>query len=350
MSSNAGFWSKLSSKFALPTPTGAAVGELHLLVGLFDVLTGNATANLPEQALCWIVAEQKAKAGWLYVFGQDGAGSLHILAQAGEQAKQETAQRASSRLATKLFVDENIAPGDTMLAIPLLHQGNTLGAAVFLWDTQPPHLPDILGNYLGFIIAYTWLDEEARQESERRRQLEIRLESACADECQQAAELALLNSVTNAIIAGASPALILEKLCHELVNTFGVKQSAAALLDDSGQTLHVVAEYVPPNGVPSIGMDIPVSNNPSSLYVIRMKAPLAVSDVQHDIRMTPIYNLMKQRGVASMLILPLLVGEHVIGTIGVDSAEQREYSDAEIQLAVKAASLAAWAVNGQNKE
>jgi GAF domain-containing protein len=80
------------------------------------------------------------------------------------------------------------------------------------------------------------------------------------------------------------------------------------------------------------------------LYVIRMKEPLAVNDVQHDIRMTPIYELMKQRGVASMLILPLLVGERVIGTVGVDSATPREYSDAEIALALKAAALAAWAV------
>jgi GAF domain-containing protein len=52
---------------------------------------------------------------------------------------------------------------------------------------------------------------------------------------------------------------------------------------------------------------------------------------------------MKRRDLASMLILPLLVGDCVIGTIGVASAAPREYRTTEIALALKAATFAAWA-------
>ncbi|MFZ6027967.1 MAG: GAF domain-containing protein [Chloroflexota bacterium] len=347
MPAKSNLWSKLFSRFA-PSPT-KPIGE-YPLAGLFDLLTASPVEELPEQALAWTVSSLKARAGWLYIFKPGDANSQHILAQAGERANDETERRASSALARKFFDGKSAAPDNARLVVALGYQGNTLGAIVFLWDTKPPQLPEKLGSYFGFALAYTGLHEEARQEAEQRRQLEARLAHACADECKQETELALLNGITDAIVSGAGPMAVLEILCRELVSTFGATQSGAALLDENGQSLRVVAEYIPAHGTPSLGVTIPVNNNPSSLYVIRMKAPLAVSDVQHDIRMTPIYELMKQRGVASILILPLLVGNQVIGTVGIDSAEPREYSEAEIQLALKAATLAAWAVNAQTKE
>jgi hypothetical protein len=270
---------------------------------------------------------------------------LKLVEQAGPDAQDEATRQDAQALALKsLAAKRALPPTKDMLTVLLSQQAKILGVAVLWFDGEVPALPGGLAACLGLALTVVHFSENAASDAAEQRRLEERLQRACAEECEQEQELALLNSLAAVITQGGSRGTILETLCRELVQGFGVTQSAAALLNESGEILHVVAEFVPPEGMPCVGMDIPVSNNPSSLYVIRMKEPLAVSDVQHDIRMTPIYELMKQRGVSSMLILPLLVNERVIGTIGVDSAAPREYSEAEIALALKAASLAAWAV------
>jgi hypothetical protein len=345
MSPQSNFWSKLLPGLSHSDDNASAAAQIRLLQGLISALTDSPIDSAPGNCLKQVVDILGANAGWMYGLAENEPDALILQEQAGPQATQETARQSGHALAVKtLITKEAVQPTPGMVAIPLISQEKTIGVAVLWFAGEIPYLPDDVGACLGFALAYAHLGEQAWREAAERRQLEARLEKACADECQQDQELALLNSLIAAIVSGANQETILKKLCHELVETFRVTQAAAALLDDRGEILHVVAEFVPPDRMPCVGMDIPVSNNPSSLYVIRMKTPLAVSDVQHDIRMTPIYELMKQRGVASILILPLMVKDRVIGTIGVDSASPREYSEAEIALALKAATLAAWAV------
>jgi hypothetical protein len=342
MSASNNLWSKL---FHGAPQAEQSTAQPGLLQGLLAALEKASPADAPGACLKQVVSHLGANAGWMYVTAPKEPNILQLVEQAGPNANDDAARRLGHALAGRILLANEVpSPDQGMAALALSSQEKTIGAVVFWWDGEVPALPDALGAGLGMALAYAHLAEVAWREAAERRRMEERLQNACAEECQQEQELALLNSLVAVVVHGSSREAILEVLCRELVQLFGVTQSAAALLDESGETLHVVAEFVPPDRMPCIGMAIPVSNNPSSLYVIRMKEPLAVNDVQHDIRMIPIYELMNQRGVASMLILPLLTGQKVIGTIGVDSAVPREYSEAEIALALKAARLAAWAI------
>jgi two-component system sensor histidine kinase/response regulator len=69
-----------------------------------------------------------------------------------------------------------------------------------------------------------------------------------------------------------------------------------------------------------------------------------VADAQHDPQLAPVHHLMQERGVSSLLILPLIVRDEVVGTIGLDAIERREFTEEEITLATNAAAAAAQAL------
>jgi PAS domain S-box-containing protein len=163
-------------------------------------------------------------------------------------------------------------------------------------------------------------------------------------------ELALLNRVIAATTSRLELKAVLEAVCRELTLAFDVPATAAALLDETRDTLTVVAEYKAAEHPSALGVKIPVAHNPATQYVLVHKAPLAMADAQHDPRIAPIHNLMRERGVASLLILPLMVHDEVVGTIGLDAVEPREFTDEEIALATNAAAAASQALENARAE
>ena len=114
------------------------------------------------------------------------------------------------------------------------------------------------------------------------------------------------------------PTAILTILCEELARAFDVPQAAATLLSEDGKDLRVVAEYCAPGRPSAAGVVIPVANNAASQYVLAQRKPLVVRDAQHDERQAVIHDMQRRRGTISLLIVPILVRDQVIGTI--DSA------------------------------
>jgi PAS domain S-box-containing protein len=176
-------------------------------------------------------------------------------------------------------------------------------------------------------------------------------------------DLTLLNRVITATTSRLEPTAVLETVCRELARAFAVPQAGAALLNEERTELHVVAEYrslaptapgaddpVERPGEPSaapisaLGATIPVVGNPATTYVLEHKVPLAVVDAQHDPRMAPVHDLMRQRNTASLLILPLIVRGEVRGTVGLDTYQRREFTAAELALATSVTAAAAQAL------
>ncbi len=150
-------------------------------------------------------------------------------------------------------------------------------------------------------------------------------------------ELALLNRVIAASAASQAIEPILETVCRELALAFDVPQAAAALFDEDRTEAVVVAEYLAPGRPSSLGEVIPAVGNPSSQYLLKHKRPLVVADAQRDPRLTPIHHLMRRRGTESLLVLPLIVGDQVVGSLGLDAIEPRPFSDKEVDLALRVA-------------
>ena len=74
------------------------------------------------------------------------------------------------------------------------------------------------------------------------------------------------------------------------------------------------------------------------------RAPLFVADAQSDERQAVIHDLERRRGTVSLLIVPLLVHDRVIGTLGLDALEHREFTPEEIALIRSVAAAASSAL------
>jgi PAS domain S-box-containing protein len=157
-------------------------------------------------------------------------------------------------------------------------------------------------------------------------------------------ELALLNRVIATTTSETEPEAILQTVCRELGQAFQLPEVGAALLNEEGTALTVIAEYRSEERPTALDVVMPVKGYPSAEYVLAHKAPLAVLDAQHDPLTAPVHDLMRARNAASLLILPLMVGGEIAGTLGLVSVERREFAEDEIALAMSVASAAAHAL------
>jgi PAS domain S-box-containing protein len=171
------------------------------------------------------------------------------------------------------------------------------------------------------------------QDITERKQIEAELE-------RRLSETLLLNRVMAAASSALEPDAVLRIMCEELAHAFNLPQAAFALLDADRAHLTVVAEYRAEGRPSALGVVIPITDNEATQYVLERRAPLAIHDAQTDPRQAVIHDLEKQRGVVSLLIVPVTTRDQVLGTLGLDSVEPREFSAAEIELARNVASAA----------
>lgn len=195
---------------------------------------------------------------------------------------------------------------------------------------------------LGLGVGYArTLHDRYLQEIAARREAEAALRRNEQALQQRNRELQLLNRV---IAAAASskpdPRAVLQTVCREMARAFDVPQAGAALLADSGTTLEVVAEYTMEETVSAVGERIAIADNSAAQAVLREKRPLTFDGVQEDASLGPALDLVRRRNVASMMLLPLQIDGEVVGTIGLDTAKRRDFTEEETQLAMTAASAA----------
>jgi signal transduction histidine kinase len=230
------------------------------------------------------------------------------------------------------------------LAVPLEAKESIIGvldvqsARLNAFDQTDLAMLQSLASQTAVAIENAQLYEHIRQELAERKRTERKIQ-------RRNQELALLNRAIAAATSRLEPQAVLEAVCRELALAFDAPAAAAALLDEARASLNVVAEYRVSEEYPSaVGAVIPVENNPSTQYVLQHKAPLAVDDAQHDPRLAPVHRLLRQRGVVSLLLLPLIVRDEVVGTIGLDAVERREFSAADVALAANVAASASQAL------
>lgn len=254
---------------------------------------------------------------------------------------------------TKRLVPLMLKEGvQTLASTPIMHKGRALGAMT-LTTSRPRAFPPVeqellaaIGQQVGVAVENARLYEQARQELLERERAEEELRQVNEERARRNRELALLNRVITATTSRLEPKAILEAVCRELALAFGLPQAAAALFPagEERTALVTVAEYKTEGRPSAVGNVIPIEGNPATQYVLERKVPLVVADAQHDPRMAPVHELMRQREVASLLILPLIVHGEVVGTIGLDAIEQREFTGEEIALAANTAAAAAQAL------
>jgi PAS domain S-box-containing protein len=158
-------------------------------------------------------------------------------------------------------------------------------------------------------------------------------------------ELALLNQVIAVSASAQEPGAILEAACRELAGAFDVPQAIAALLNEQKTRAVVVAEYSATGSArTAVGQALPVYGNFVFQYLLRCKGPLAVDDAPSDPRLDAMRDLVCQRGVASVLFIPLAVEDGVLGSLCLGALQPRHFSPEEISLAWNVADQVAGAL------
>ncbi|MDQ7028696.1 MAG: GAF domain-containing protein [Ardenticatenia bacterium] len=146
-------------------------------------------------------------------------------------------------------------------------------------------------------------------------------------------EITLFSRITAATAAAEDLRSAMEQVCAELAHFFGAPQAAFALMNTERTAAHVIAEYRMPDRPSGLGEVIPVEGNPSMAYMLKHRRPLAIADAQHDPRLEPVRDLMRRRGTLSLLLIPFVIGQHVVGTLGVDMVVHHTFTEDEITLA-----------------
>ena len=203
------------------------------------------------------------------------------------------------------------------LTVPILAEGENIGGLCVIasqpraWSPEDIALVEAVGRQLGTAAERLRLLEETRR---------------------RLREVTLLSRVIALTAAARDLPAALQEICAELARFFGVPQAAFALLNPERTEARVVAEYLEPGRPPSMGEVIPVQGNPSMTYLLEKREPLAVADVQRSRLLAPVREILQRRGTVSLLLIPIEVGDQVIGTLGLDAIEPREWHRDDIQL------------------
>jgi serine phosphatase RsbU (regulator of sigma subunit)/anti-sigma regulatory factor (Ser/Thr protein kinase) len=150
-----------------------------------------------------------------------------------------------------------------------------------------------------------------------------------------ATELANINQIAEKASASLHLEDVLQYICEELVKIFDVQSAGIALLNDQKTKLKIAAFHSINEREENIsGTELLLADYEASLLVIETKQPLAVPDAQNDPRTRSIHDFLKRNEADSILIIPILSKNEVIGTIGMPFiSPDYEFDKNKIELA-----------------
>lgn len=221
----------------------------------------------------------------------------------------------------RMFKPELIAGLHSVVGVPLIAQGQTIGALWVGHDTgsnlsnfteQELRLLTAIGDIAASAIHRATLHEQAQR---------------------RARELDLRNHIIATAASAPSEVKVLQTGCAELAHFFEVPQVALALIDETNTFETVVAEYLAPGRPSALGVQIPLADNLAQQAVVESGQPLAVADVQTHPVTAPLRAVLRERGTVSLLIVPILVRGQVVGTLGIDAITPHEFTPEDIRLA-----------------
>jgi serine phosphatase RsbU (regulator of sigma subunit)/anti-sigma regulatory factor (Ser/Thr protein kinase) len=152
--------------------------------------------------------------------------------------------------------------------------------------------------------------------------------------------LAELQRVTDAALAHLALDELLDELLQRIVEILDTDTAAILLLDETAEVLHARAAKGIEEEVER-GVRIPVGRGFAG-RVASDRRPLVIPDVDHSDVLNPI---LREKGVRSLLGVPLLVEGRVLGVVHVGSLTPREFTAHDTDLLQLAADRVALAID-----
>ncbi|UCC89007.1 MAG: GAF domain-containing protein [Anaerolineales bacterium] len=186
--------------------------------------------------------------------------------------------------------------------------------------------------------------------------LRVKLPGPFSAAGREVREASILYQATSALASKLSADELLDDLTQRIASALGAEECTVSEWDEASDTLWMVTRERPAekpkavqsrldNDQPAFSQEKPylVADFPTTAKVLRSQQPaiVLVSDPQAD---PGEIALLHQSGWRSMLMLPLVMHDTVVGLVRVCSAEERHYTGKEIRLAQALTSQAAVAL------
>ncbi|WP_420629816.1 GAF domain-containing protein [Candidatus Leptofilum sp.] len=154
------------------------------------------------------------------------------------------------------------------------------------------------------------------------------------DQTRQRAEREqLLNKIVTQVAASLDLQHSLQTIVDEMVAALNVDQVRVALIQPDGKELLIIAEHYDPKMPSAVGRSLPLEGNELSLEVIETREMVVIEDAQNNPRTAPVHEIFREQGIETFVLLPLVVNDEVLGTIGLDILDSRKFDPDTLQLA-----------------
>ncbi|MBK8903374.1 MAG: GAF domain-containing protein [Anaerolineaceae bacterium] len=147
-------------------------------------------------------------------------------------------------------------------------------------------------------------------------------------------EMSVINNIVTQISTSLDLQHSLQIVVDELVTAVHVDQVRVALIQPDGKELLVIAEhYDSSRATSAVGMTIPIEGNELTQKVIETRQLVVVEDAQNNPQTAPVHDLFREQGIQTVVLLPLVVNDEVIGTLGMDILDDRPITKEGLKLA-----------------
>lgn len=152
------------------------------------------------------------------------------------------------------------------------------------------------------------------------------------------AEVTFLSQIIAVTATESDLTIALNRICAELAYFLRVPQVEFALLNSQLTAAQVIAAYRVDGRIQSIGTQIPVVGNSALAFILEGGSHLVVEDIAIHPLFEAARELYLQKGIISLLMVPIVFAGEVVGTLEISAAERRSFTAGEISLVEKVAS------------
>lgn len=147
---------------------------------------------------------------------------------------------------------------------------------------------------------------------------------------QEVIHRTLLQEIASLTASSFDIKKVLNLAAAKIAETLGVDHCAIVLFDLDKMEGVVEAESPVQE---SLGLRFDLKTYPAFSHLLETRKPLIIPDVETEPILEPVRNLLIMAGIRSILLVPMILQENVIGSIGLEfTKEKREFSAPEIDL------------------
>ncbi len=147
---------------------------------------------------------------------------------------------------------------------------------------------------------------------------------------QEVRDLRVVNELSQLISSTLDPKELLYRIVKKISDIMPVTRCSIIRIDWLHKFAYVVASYETP-GIATIKLSL--KKYPEIIEALVKKKPVIVSDIAKDPLMAPVREIISPLGIRSILVMPIMFEQKVIGTLFLrTSRKRRSFSKNEIRL------------------